>query len=288
MGRVYRPVFTEHMLILSFWRKNIGDRFIHQFRGQPKSSQVKDFVHRLYLLSFKSPYIYMLGNNPWIGVFIVVMIISFMKDFQIVSTIINQNMLGKLEIWVWVAIVVGMLTLSIKHLRFLGEGNRYLEYCIAPISIVLASYIPSLVNSYGSPFIVSTILFLLMLLVYIIYIQIQVVLKDRMRTVTPEFWDCIRYLNKFGEKARIAVFPLQFGDALTYFIKGKVLTTYNNAGLANLEDIYPVVKIPLDELIKKFNINFILFDESHVTLEELNISKYRVEKNKNGYILLRV
>ena len=137
-------------------------------------------------------------------------------------------------------------------------------------------------------FIACALLLLLTLVISIIYIQIKVVLKDRMRTITPELWDCIAYLNEFGKKARVAIFPLQFGDALTYFIKGKVLTTYNNAGLANLSDIYPVVKIPLDELIKKFKINFILFDENHVTLKELNISKYHIEKNKKGYILLRV
>jgi len=288
IGRIYRPIFREHMLILTFWIKNISNRFIHQFRGQPKSKEVKDFVHKLYLLSFKSPYIYMLGNNPWIGVFIVLMILPLLQNLQMESTIMDQNMLIMLDIWVWVAIVVGMITLSIKPLRFLGEGNRYLEYCIVPISIVLASYIPSLINTYGLLFITSSLFVVVILFLYIIFLQIKVVLRDRMRTITPEMWECIKCLNKFGSKARVAIFPLQFGDALTYFIKGKVLTTYNNEGLANIIDVYPVVRIPLNDLIKKFNINFILFEENHVTLKELKLSKYKIEVNKNGYILLRV
>jgi len=288
MRKVYRPVFTEHLLILSFWRKNISNRFIHQFRGQPKSDYIKDFVHKIYLLSFKSPFLYMLGNNPWAGVFIVIMIVSFMKNFQIESTIINQGMLGKLDIWNWVAIIIGTITLSIKPLRFLGEGNRYLEYCIVPISIVLASYTPSLVRVNGTPFIIFATLFALTLLIYIIFLQIKVVLKDKMRTITPELWGCIAYLNKFEGKARVATFPLQFGDALTYFVKGKILTTYNNDGLANLSDIYPVVKIPIDELIKKFRLNFILFSENYITLKELNISKYSIVRHENNYILLKV
>lgn len=289
LGRIYRPIFKEHMLILSFWRKNISDRFIHQFRGQPKPDQVKDFVHKLYLLSFKSPYIYMLGNNPWVGIFIVLMIVSVIPSFQLESTISNSGMLFKLDVWVWVAIVVGMLTLSIKPFRFLGEGNRYLEYCIAPISIVLASYIPSLLRSYGLLyFSIPAVILAFILLAYIIFLQVKVVLHDRMRSITPEMWECIKILNKSGTKTRVAVFPLQFGDALTYFIKGKVLTTYNNQGLANIEDVYPVVKLSLNKLIKKYNLNFILFDESHVTLKELKISKYKVEVNKKGYILLKV
>lgn len=288
MGEIYKPVLREHLLILSFWRKNISNRFIHQFRGQPKSDNVSDFVHKLYLLSFKSPYIYMLGNNPWVGVFIVIMIVSFIKNFQIESTIINQGMLGKLDIWAWIAIIIGMITLLIKPLRFLGEGNRYLEYCIVPISIVLASYTPSLIRINDTQFIIFVTVFALTLLIYIIFLQIKVILKDRMRTITSELWDCITYLNKFEGKARVAIFPLQFGDALTYFVKGKILTTYNNEGLTNLSDIYPVVKIPIDELIKKFNLNFILFDKNHVTLLELNITKYSIVKNVNGYVLLKV
>ncbi len=288
MKKIYRPILKEHMLILSFWRRNISDRFIHQFRGHSKSDQVKDFVHKIYLISFKNPYVYMLGNNPWVGMLTVLIVVSTALTVPIESMIVDQNVLNKLYIWIWTAVIIGLLTLSVEGLRFLGEGNRYLEYCILPISIVLGSYIPSFLHSYGTLFITSAILFLLILIVYILYIQINVVLKDRMRTITPELWDCIKYLNKFGKKARVAVFPLQFGDALTYFINGKVLTTYNNEGLTYLTDIYPVVKKPIDKIMKKFNINFILFDESYVTLEEIGLSQYQTIINKNGYILLRI
>lgn len=288
IGKIYKPVFTEHLLILSFWRKNISNRFIHQFRGEQKSHQVKDFVHRLYLLAYKNPYIYIFGNNPWVGIFFILTIISFTQNVQISSTIINESMFNKLHIWVYASVIVAILTLSIKRLRFLGEGNRYLGYGIIPISIVLGSYMPSLLSRYGILFIACIILLLLALVISIIYIQIKVVLKDRMRTITSELWDCIAHLNEFGEKARVAIFPLQFGDALTYFIKGKVLTTYNNAGLVNLSDIYPIVKIPIDDLIKKFKLNFILFSENHVTLEELKIKKYSIVKKNGGYILLKV
>ncbi|MEK7543875.1 MAG: hypothetical protein AAB557_03340 [Patescibacteria group bacterium] len=218
----------------------------------------------------------------------VLIVVSTALTVPIESMIVDQNVLNKLYIWIWTAVIIGLLTLSVEGLRFLGEGNRYLEYCILPISIVLGSYIPSFLHSYGTLFITSAILFLLILIVYILYIQINVVLKDRMRTITPELWDCIKYLNKFGKKARVAVFPLQFGDALTYFINGKVLTTYNNEGLTYLTDIYPVVKKPIDKIMKKFNINFILFDESYVTLEEIGLSQYQTIINKNGYILLRI
>lgn len=288
IGSIYRPILKEHLSILKFWSSNIQYRFIHQFRGEQKSKEVSDFVHRLYLLSFKNPYIYIFGNNPWVGIFFILTIISFTQNVQISSIIINENMFNKLHIWVYVSVIVAMLTLSIKRLRFLGEGNRYLGYGIIPISIVLGSYMPSLLNRYGILFIARIILLLLALVISIVYVQIKVVLKDRMRTITPELWDCIAHLNKFEGKARIAIFPLQFGDALTYFIKGKVLTTYNNAGLSNLSDIYPVVKIPIDELIKKFDLNFILFDKNHVTLKELAITKYSIIKKDGGYILLKV
>lgn len=288
LGKIYKPILLEHISILKFWIKNIGVRFIHQFRGQQKVKEVSDFVHKLFLISVKNPYFYILGNNPWIGVFLIISILSIFDNLPLTSTVTNPNMLTKLNIWIWISIIIALLTLSIKHLRFLGEGNRYLEYSIFPLSALLGSYASFLLKNYTTIFIFTIIAIIPAFLILIIFVQIKVVLKDRMRTITPELWDCITYLNEFGEKARVAIFPLQFGDALTYLVKGKVLTTYNNAGLANLSDIYPIVKIPIDDLIKKFKINFILFDENHVTLKELNISKYRIEKNKNGYILLRV
>lgn len=288
LGKIYKPILREHLSILNFWIKNIDVRFIHQFRGQQKAKEVSDFVHKLLLLSVKNPYIYILGNNPWIGIFLIFAVLSFTRSVQIESTIIDCHMLSKLPIWIWVSVIIAILTFSIKKLRFLGEGNRYLEYSIFPLSILLGSYIPFLLRTYGVLLVLGMVTFFCILLISIVYIQVKVILKDRMRTITSELWDCIKYLNDFGEKARVAIFPLQFGDALTYFIKGKVLTTYNNAGLARLADIYPVVKIPIDELISKFKLNFILFDENHVTLQELGISKYSIIKRGNGYILLKV
>lgn len=288
LGKVYRPILREHLSILNFWIKNIDARFTHQFRGQQKIKEASDFVHKLFLLSDKKPYIYILGSNPWVGVFLTVSIFSFLGYVSIYSTITSIFIINKLQIWLWLSIGIALLTLTIKKIRFLGEGNRYLEYSIFPLSILLGSYVPFFYKTYGFLFVGTMILFVLGLLGSILFIQTKVILKDRIRTITPEFWDCIHHLNLYGEKARVAAFPLQFGDALTYFIKGKVLTTYNNAGLDNISDIYPIVKIPLDKLIKKFNLNFILIDENYVTLKELGISKCHIEKKKNGYILLRV
>jgi hypothetical protein len=288
LGKVYRPIFHEHKSILTFWIKNIDNRFIHQFRGHQKSTQVSDFVQKIYLLAFKNPFIYLIGNNPWIIIFVSIFVFSFLQPNAIKSTIINPLLFNDLLAWALVLIAFGGIILLIKQLRFLGEGNRYLEYCIVPLSIIIASYIPSLIHMYGLTFEITAVLLLLIFLVGNIYIQIKVILKDRMRSITPELWDCISVINKYGKGARVAMFPLQFGDALTYFTNGKVLTTYNNEGLAFIEDIYPIVKKPMKDIIKKFNINFILFHENYVTLKELKLTKYKIAVNKNGFILLQV
>jgi len=288
LGKIYRPILREHLLILGFWKNHISNRFVHQFRGEEKPAQIKDFVNRAYLIAFKNPYIYLLASNPWIAMLLSLLVLLYFRSLYVISTVTNSVILVKLEIWVLVLITAGIVMLSVKPLRFLGEGNRYLEYCILPISLVLASYFPSLVNTYRTQFIIPIIFFLVALLIYIIFIQTKVVLNDKMRSITPAMWECIKFLNKFGTKARVAIFPLQLGDALTYFIRGKILTTYNNEGLANIQDIYPTLKLPLNKLVKKYDLNFILFYEGYVTLEELKLEKNKVEINKDGFILLRV
>ena len=288
-GSVYRPILHEHLSILKFWINHINLRFVHQFRGVQKSEQIKDFVHRLFLMSYKNPAVYIAGNNPWLVFSLVLYTTEYfgIPGFDIIRTI--NPIVSKLEIWILISLACAIVTLSIPRLRFLGEGNRYVEYSVLPLSLFLGSYFVSGRDLLPEWIFILLVLFLVVTMGTIIFIQKKVILHDRMRTITPELWNIIHYLNSHeGKQVRLAIFPLQFGDAMTYFLKGKVLTTYNNEGLENLKDIYPVLKISVQKLIQKYNLNYILFDSEYVTITELKLKKYKTVRKKNGYYLIRV
>lgn len=287
-GDLYKRIFTDHLAILNYWRKLIKLRFAHQFRGVPKSKKSFDFTQKIFVLSLKNPYIYLIGNNPWLVVFFV----AFFWSRFVISDyppLINLIIYNKLTLWVLLSFLASTLVLSVKKLRFLGEGNRYVEYSTFPLSILIASYFPSMVRFFGNSFVFVFFGGCLTLLLSIIYIQKKTILEDRARTISKELWEIINFLNKKeGKKARLAVFPFNLGDAMMYFLKGRVLTTDSALGLLQLMDVFPIVTKPMSAIIDKYRLSHVLFDKNYVGIEEMKLGKFKIEKNVGGYMLLKV
>lgn len=287
-GNTYRAILNEHLAILNYWRKNIDFRFAHQFRGVVKNSEMTDFVYKIYILSTKNPYIYIFGNNPWLGIFILGFLFSLLGKIDFIS-ILPSIFLRKFELWIAISVMSSLLILSIKRFRFLGEGHRYIEYSVFPLALVLSSYFSHLVLQYRLIFVTIFFIFCFCILTQIIYLQYKTIIQDRSRTISRELREIINYLNKnYGNKVNLGIFPFQMGDAMAYFLKGKILTTDNPLGLWKLIDLFPIVKIPLSEIIKRYKINFLLFDSRYVSLEELRLRRYKIIKKANDYMLIKV
>lgn len=285
-GSFYKAIFDEHMAHLIFWRKNMHLRFAHQFRGLPEPKKVTDFVQRIFMLSTKNPLIFMVGNNPWILLYVLLVLLLHFQVWPI-NQLQDNNFIDKLNIWILGSFLASALVLGIKYIRFLGEGNRYVEYGIFPLSTVTAYYISSLYQAYPFYTLLTFAIVCLLLLGMIIYLQVKTILHDRVRSITKPLWEVIHYLNKEGEKVRLAIFPFSLGDAFMYFIRGKVLTSDSITALKEL-NIWPVMKDPVQKVIKDYKINHILFDTNYITLKELKIRKYKKIKSDGGYVLLRV
>lgn len=286
--KTYRAIFYDHIGILNFWRKNYILRFAHQFRGVPKDNDYYDFVQKIYLLSAKNPLIYILGNNPWVMIFALLLIAQYFHFFSY-PQITQYPILAKLINWSLFSLLAAILTLSFKKLNFLGEGHRYLEYGIFPLSVTLGIFSIYFFNSFGLVFVSVFLFSSVILLSSIIYVQKKTILKDRTRTITKGLWNVIDYLNRTdGKKVRLIVFPFTLCDALAYFLKGRVLATDSGRGLILLKDVFPIIRIPFVEIVKKYNLNYILFDENYVTLEELKLKEYKIVIHEDGYYLLKV
>lgn len=287
-GKRYRLIFNEHMDALKYWIKNGENRFAHQFRKAQKDSKKRQFVDRLFLLSQRLPFASVFGESPLLSVFLVLLIA---KNFNLLmfQSVIPEIFLNKLILWIITLSVVGLLILSIKKLRFIGEGYRYIEFVIFPLSIALGSYVPFFLTNYGTIFIQISLFHLAVLLLGIIFLQRKVILNDRNRSITKEKWEIINYLNSnVGDKLRLGIFPLQEGDAFLYFAKGKVLTADSLVLLDKLVDMYPVVTKKVEDIVKKYGLNHIFFDKKYVTFQELGLKKYKIIKDINDFVLIKV
>lgn len=286
-GEFYKAILNEHLALLNFWRKNIDFRFAHQFRGNVKPRLIKDFVFKIYNLSFKSPFVYVVGNNPWLGIYFLGFLLPYIYN-PFSGMIINAPMTLKLNLWIITLLMSSILILSVKGLRFLGEGHRYLEYAVLPMSILLGSYFSVLYGKYGIISILAFIVLCISMLVVIVFLQKRTIVADRGRTIGSELWEIINYLNKnVGKKVRLAVFPISLGDAMMYFLKGRVLTSDSIFGQIKL-GILPVIKEPFYNLVVKYSLNHVLIDQTYVSINELRLKNKKIVKNINNYILLKV
>lgn len=287
-GKRYRLIFNEHMDALKYWIKNGENRFAHQFRKAQKDSKKRQFVDRLFLLSQRLPFASIFGESPLLFVFFALLVVRSFNLLKIQSSI-PDVFLDKLILWIITLTIVGLLILSIKKLRFVGEGYRYIEFVIFPLAIVLGSYVPFFLNTYGAVFIQISSVVVAVLLLGIIFLQRKVILHDRNRSITKEKWEIINYLNKnVGDKLRLGIFPLQEGDMFLYFAKGKVLTADSLVLLDKLADIYPVVTKKVEDIVKKYELNHIFFDKKYVTFQELGLKKYKIIKDINDFVLIQV
>lgn len=287
-GSFYKRMIKEHLGSLTYWIRNIDMRFAHQFRGVLKGINDPDFIQRMYLLSAKSPFFYILGNNLWIGFFIPISIIQYFHI--ILLPLLLPNIIAvKFGVWIGVLAIWSLLVLSIKQLRFLGEGHRYIEYITFPTAIFLSVYIFSFYQTYGLIILLGFAATAIILLGNIIFLQYKTIVLDRYRSIEEANWSIIRYLNTHGgERLNLAVFPIQLGDSMMYFFKGRVLTTDTTPKLQELSDIFPVVKTPMSKIIKKFDIDYIYFNKRYVTIKEIGLQKYRIVKNANDFVLMKV
>lgn len=287
-GDFYKRMLKEHLSSLAYWIKNIDLRFAHQFRGVPKRINDPDFIQRMYLLSTKNPFFYVLGNNLWIGFFVPIWIVQYFHIIPL-SLLLPNAIAVKFTVWIGVLAIWSLAVLGIKQLRFLGEGHRYLEYVTFPTAILLSQYIFSFYQAYGIIILLGFAATAVFLLCSIIFLQHKTIILDKIRSIEKANWEIIHYLNtNGGKKLNLAVFPIQLGDSMMYFFKGSVLTTDTYQKLQELSDIFPVVKTPMSKIIKKFNIDYIYFNKRYVTVKEIGLQKYNIVKDTNDFVLMKV
>ncbi len=287
----YLTVLKGHFAILSFFRKNIDYRFAHQIRGiENKQNKNPDFINKMCNLLQRIPLLSLFGSNSFVFL-LFLMLILIGKTTALSFVNLSSTVYDFLLVWFVCLFIVAAFINLIKPIRFLGEAERYLEYSAVPTAILLAVLFNAALNSqnglmYGALFIIWAIA-----LAYIptLLIQRSLVLKDKERSIHKDLWEMMDYINNLDENIRIATIPLYLISPVSYFVNCKILSTESAlAHLKGLEDYYPVVKKPLSEIFKKYEINYCLINEHYVNFSELNLSDKKIVKTIKSYVLIKI
>lgn len=278
----YLRVAKGHAFNIYFWVINYRHRFSHQIYYALRSKIRIDWVGRVYsLLSLFSP-IFMFAMNVW--AISAVIFFSFHTwcgnepTHQVCSlnSFPSDPIYFRMSLWIIFFYVFGAIVLKVKRLIPIGEGQRYMEMSSVP-SVILASV---LFFRFLEQYTVLSILILAILLIgnlgLILFIQIKGIITDKNRSLTSDLQNAYRFINKLKGRPRVLCIPHQITTMTVYNTKADVLVNADNPGLMKIQEVYPVLKVSIPFLQKKYALDYLLLRESYAKLSDLAIKKPRI------------
>ncbi len=262
---LYLRYLRGHLLMISFWMYNIHNRLAHQVRGNPTATRKHtDFVRRIEHLIWTIPVAPFLAVNPWI-------LYAFCAVFSLPAG--GDPWMGMFTVWAVTLFFLGVL-FNLPLLRFLGEGQRYLEFGTSAAAAVAGTMI---LHFQGNPAVWGPVHWVPCILgggclLLVLFFQLKLVVKNPDKSVTPALWAVISHLNSRPGPVRVACLPHGLADAVAYFLKnGKVLLSDNSVGVWELVDWFPLITKPLVEIADKYQLNAFLVSTNFVKPEELDL-----------------
>jgi len=274
----YIKVLRGHLGNLVFWSKNTKYRFFHQIKGSYKEHKTKDFIFKLYNQFLEFPPFVLAITNPWtLPVFY---IFFFAKP--------SDPLLFRMLSWVMLSYVLALLTTWIPKLRFLGEGQRYLELSAFPTaffaSVLLFRFIET---DFRNIIILGYILLGTASFVTIVVIQRKGIIKDTLRTVTPSMENMFKYLRSLKDKPRLLCIPHQITTNTIYHTGCPVFVNAGYADSDKISDIYPYIRKPIRTIMRDHDLDMILLNEEYAKIDDLGLVDYKIIKRFENFILVR-
>lgn len=269
----YLRILGGHIDNILFWVKNYRYRFAHQVRGLVPPKKI-DLVGKIYkLLGTFSP-VTLIGTNLWIIIPIILLLANYL-NYPISSLSpysLNDPLMIKMSLWVIFFYLFSILVLTIKPLTPIGEGQRYMEMSIAPTAIIASIVFFVLLESpYKN---IVTPIYILILVINIaltLFLQIKGIIGDKNRTMTKDMNRVFRLINKL-KSPRILCVPHQITTMVLYNTKAKVMVEIQAGDLSRITDIFPVIRKPIPELARKYNLNLLILKKDYVSSKELHLN----------------
>ena len=270
----YLQVLRGHLGNLKFWRDNIAYRFAHQVRGNIKASSTKDFVFRIYNQFLKFPPFVLAITNPWTLPVLWIFLFETPKNF----------ITERLIIWVVISYVFAVLTIWVPKLRFLGEGQRYLELSAFPAAYISSAFL----FEKGGIFVPAFIIVGICAFMTIVVIQRKAIVKEKLRSVTPEMEKMFSYLKSLEKKPKLLCIPHQITTNVIYHTNCPVFVNADYANINKISDVYPYIKKPLKEIMKKYELDLVLLNEDYAQIADLKISSHKVIQKIGNFVLFQI
>lgn len=274
----YLKVLRGHLGNLHFWHNNIAYRFAHQVKGNYEEHKTQDFIFKLYNQFLKFPPFVFTITNPW------TLPPLYIFFFSHISGEIQYKMLWLVVFSYFLAII----TTWVPRLRFLGEGQRYLELSAFPAAFISSLFLYNFLKTDFSGIIVpSYFLVGAASLLTILVIQRKAIVKDTLRTVTPSMEKMFAYVRSLESKPRLFCIPHQITTSTIYHTGCSVFVNASYRTIDEISDVYPYIRKPVNQIMKKYSLDMILLNEDYAEAKDLKIDKFKIVKKIDNFLLIK-
>lgn len=278
-GGFYLKVLRGHLGNLLFWYKNIGYRFAHQVKGSYKEHRTQDFIFKLYNQFLKFPPFVLSITNPW------TLPVFYIALFSFPDSLVFQRFVW----WVVISYFLAIITIWIPKLRFLGEGQRYLELSAYPAAFLSAQLLINLLQTEIKLFAASYYLTVgVLALITTFVIQRKGIIKDTLRTITPSMERVFAYLKSLKVKPRLLCIPHQITTNMIYHTGCPVFVNASYATINKISEVYPYMQKPAREIMKKYGLDMILLNEEYASIEDLKLENYKIVRRIDNFLLIEI
>ena len=275
----YLKVLRGHIGNLKFWRRNIEYRFVHQVKGDIKQSENRDFIFRVYNRFLQFPPFVLEITSPW------VLFVLYIFFFEFPAGSIYSLMV----LWVVVSYILALVTIWIPNLRFLGEGQRYLELSAFPAAFLAAIFLLSKLNlGIGLTLAIFYSVIGVLALVTIVVIQRKAIINEKLRTLTPEMKKMFAYLKSLKQKPRLLCIPHQITTNTIYHTGCPVFVNASYATIDEISDVYPYIRKPIRQIMKDHNLDYILLNQDYATILDLKLGSYKKIREEGNFVFLKI
>lgn len=123
-------------------------------------------------------------------------------------------------------------------------------------------------------------------LITILVIQYKAIIKDTMRTLTPSMKQMFEYIKVLDKKPRLLCIPHQITTSTIYHTGCPVFVNADYTHIHKIKDVYPFIEKPIKEIMRKYELDMILLNESYASIEDLKIDEYKIIKKIDNFVLI--
>lgn len=264
--------------ILSFWSRHWRELGAHEIYGSPvyRSHPERDKrVHTPGWQGLRKSLSY-LGLNAFI-----------LPVLWVGAHYGHLNQLDQAILW-WVGstYLLGGLTQLVPWLRFAGEGYRYLKLAALPVAYLCA--VP-LIYQWQPPWVYFTLLgasaIIGLMLMQRLFRFMSPAGGSSVPLMSTGLQDVIDKLKTEDNVTNVLCIPSGTGDALGYYTRLPVLRGTHNVPFRWVEPLFPVHRLPLDYLVKGYNVSHLVILTDYVDTETLKLDNCRLVLQSGEYEL---